>query len=35
MHGDAWPGVIIVVVVLLWVCWARRAGLTDWKVGPT
>ena len=35
IHWNVWPAVIIVVVVLLWVCWARRAGLTDWKVGPT
>jgi len=35
IHWNAWPAVTIIVVVLLWVCWVRRAGLTDWKVGPT
>lgn len=33
MHWNAWPGVIIVVVVLLWVCWVRRVRLTGYAVG--
>jgi exosortase/archaeosortase family protein len=35
IHWNVWPGFTVLVVVLVWVCWARRAGLTDWKVGPT
>jgi len=33
MHGNAWPAVIIVTVVLLWVCWVRRVRLTGHAFG--
>ncbi|MFH1110931.1 MAG: hypothetical protein V1790_17290 [Planctomycetota bacterium] len=33
IHWNAWPGVTIVVVVLLWVCWVRRLRLRDHAFG--
>lgn len=33
IHLNAWPAVIIVVVVLLWVCWVRRVRLTGHAFG--
>ena len=33
MHWNVWPAVTIVVVVMLWVCWARRVRLTGHAFG--
>jgi len=33
IHWNAWPGVTIVVVVLLWVYWVRRVRLTGHAFG--
>lgn len=33
IHWNAWPAVIIIVVVLLWVCWVRRVRLTGHAFG--
>jgi exosortase/archaeosortase family protein len=33
IHWNAWPAVLIVVVVLLWVCWVRRVRLTGHAFG--
>lgn len=33
IHWNVWPGLTVLVVVLVWVCWARRVRLTGHAFG--